>query len=412
MIPSYDDEEEDEEDFDDEEQLYERQALINDNKICDDEWNLFGRERRVAIRNRQQMDKTGRSSGYELRNLNGSSKKEAPSTGQEGGQVEFTYYVIQPGDSLHGICLRYACPISTVRRLNQLMTDQDFYGLRRLKLPLGKFGLLEELLRRQDPAQQSDLLFPDSTNHNENNNTKQPMTPIKNSPGSALSVTTRRPNYSQFKPLLSPGYSSDRINELQRDPIMGELNGRRSTDLWGQLSSGLPTGSMQHNSHSFSSLRELSPLTGHINIDINSTDLSPRSASATNNFSSTEAIKQQNFIKSELVPDPSQITIDNLLTDDEPPVKSVFDDLDYHVEKAKAAAESYERRAAEIVNGIDTSNDGAQAPERTTRVSKIPELFFSGENFGLNFKKLIALIIFVCLVIPLIYMNPANIVKQ
>jgi hypothetical protein len=81
--------------------------------------------------------------------------------------TEYIYYDIQEGDTLHGICLRYACSVSQVKRLNRLMTDQDFHGLTRLKLPLGKFGLLEDLLQQRD-----------QTRH-------------KSSPGSALSVTTR-----------------------------------------------------------------------------------------------------------------------------------------------------------------------------------------------------------------------------
>jgi LysM repeat protein len=237
------------------------------------------------------MDKTTTSDdGWELRSLlSNSNRKESFSSEP---QVEYTYYDIQPGDSLQGICLRYACSVNQVRRMNRLMTDQDFYGLRRLKLPLGKFGLLEELLRQQTDL----LLF-------ENNN--QTHTRHKSSPGSALSVTTRP----------------------KRDYPSNDIS-----------------------------------------IAINT--------------------------------DPKQITVDDMLI-----IKNVFEDLDHHVERAKAAAADYEKRAADIVEEIDITSDN----RHSCRVSKIPELFFSGENFGLNLKKLLILMFVVCLVIPLVYMQQAHI---
>lgn len=373
---------------DDEERLYERQALILDDNsdICYDEINSG----QVVMRHRPQSEKDKQragSNGYELKNINNRTYKDSNS---ENNAVEFTYYDIQPGDSLQNICLRYTCSINQVKRLNGLMTDQDFYGLRRLKLPLGKLGLLEDLLKQQQNGSQDLLILNDM-------NANQSRPRLMNSPGSALSIANGQTG-SRFKPLLSPGYSSDRINELDRAVKTGNYQPREQSDpINGQAS-------LQNNSHSFSSLRGLAD--DDTNIDINNQD------SFHLMTGNSVKLPQQSFIKSEILPDSSQVTIDSLLTVEQPVVANVFEDLDYHVERAKAAAGSYEQRAAELVSVIESSNGGVgPTGYEGPRPSKIPELFFSGENFGLNIKRVIMLIFFVCLVIPIVYISQANVIK-
>lgn len=355
------------------------------------------------------MDKTIASDndGCELRSLLSSSNRKESISSEP--QVEYTYYDIQPGDSLHGICLRYARSVNQVRRLNRLMTDQDFYGLKRLKLPVGKFGLLEDLLRQNDPRQQTDLLL------FENNNPTH--TRHKSSPGSALSVTTRRNQQAAYEPLISLHHSSDRLDELSRADTNSRIDDELEPTTSNLYNPTLKPPTVQHNPHSFSSLRDYP--TNDISIAINSAEPNSRSIAGNasrqykppqTNHPDSKTIQQQPFIKSEIVPDPSQITIDDMLTDGDPVIKNIFEDVDYHVERVKADAADYDKRAADIVRGIDVSLDGQIPSRQTTRVSKIPELFFSGENFGLNVEKLLILICFVCLVIPLVYMHQAHIV--
>lgn len=321
---------------DDDDKLCEKRALISDDEeeICD-----------RGIVNRRRI-----KNGFEMKGISSEPN------------IEYTYYDIQPGDSLQSICLRYTCPVSQVKRLNGLMTDQEFYGLRRLKLPLGKLALLEDALMQQDLIQM----------HESNNNGPQKCV---NSPGSALSITNPR-----FKPLLSPMHSSDNI---------------RATNL-------------PHNSHSFTSLRDFDHKHDK-NVSIDLGAITPHKH-PNSSLLDTNGMRHKTFIKSDISIEDAQITIDTLLTDTELQVPNVFEDLDYHVEKARAAAEHYDKRAVELADSIDINSDGQSNP--TTRVSKIPELFFSGENFGLNLTKLIALIFFICLVIPLVYMNQVNVIKK
>lgn len=59
------------------------------------------------------------------------------------------YYTIQPGDTLHNVSIKYSCPVTTIKRLNNIWSDQDFYGLSRLKLPAGKLGLKAEIINAE-----------------------------------------------------------------------------------------------------------------------------------------------------------------------------------------------------------------------------------------------------------------------
>lgn len=59
---------------------------------------------------------------------------------------DYIYYTVQPGDTLQNLSVRYSCPVASIKRLNNLWSDQDFYGLARIKLPVGKFRLIADLV--------------------------------------------------------------------------------------------------------------------------------------------------------------------------------------------------------------------------------------------------------------------------
>ncbi|XP_066473800.1 lysM and putative peptidoglycan-binding domain-containing protein 3 [Tiliqua scincoides] len=51
---------------------------------------------------------------------------------------------IQEGDTLNAIALQYCCSVADIKRVNNLITDQDFFALRSIKIPVKKFSLLTE----------------------------------------------------------------------------------------------------------------------------------------------------------------------------------------------------------------------------------------------------------------------------
>ncbi|XP_055968405.1 lysM and putative peptidoglycan-binding domain-containing protein 3 [Sorex fumeus] len=53
---------------------------------------------------------------------------------------------IQEGDTLNAIALQYCCTVADIKRVNNLISDQDFFALRSIKIPVKKFSSLTETL--------------------------------------------------------------------------------------------------------------------------------------------------------------------------------------------------------------------------------------------------------------------------
>uniref|UniRef100_A0A8D0GC61 LysM and putative peptidoglycan-binding domain-containing protein 3 n=1 Tax=Sphenodon punctatus TaxID=8508 RepID=A0A8D0GC61_SPHPU len=51
---------------------------------------------------------------------------------------------IQEGDTLNAIALQYCCSVADVKRVNNLINDQDFFALRSIKIPVKKYSVLTE----------------------------------------------------------------------------------------------------------------------------------------------------------------------------------------------------------------------------------------------------------------------------
>ncbi|NXW64337.1 LYSM3 protein, partial [Eurystomus gularis] len=51
---------------------------------------------------------------------------------------------IQEGDTLNAVALQYCCSVADIKRVNNLINDQDFFALRSIKIPVKKFSVLTE----------------------------------------------------------------------------------------------------------------------------------------------------------------------------------------------------------------------------------------------------------------------------
>ncbi|GCB64935.1 lysM and putative peptidoglycan-binding domain-containing protein 3 isoform X1 [Scyliorhinus torazame] len=49
---------------------------------------------------------------------------------------------IQEGDTLNALALQYCCTVADIKRVNNLINDQDFFALRSVKIPVKKITLL------------------------------------------------------------------------------------------------------------------------------------------------------------------------------------------------------------------------------------------------------------------------------
>lgn len=59
---------------------------------------------------------------------------------------------IQPSDTIQSFSLQYGCTIAELRRVNNLYSDQDFYALTTIKIPVQPHGILTEVSdKKQKP---------------------------------------------------------------------------------------------------------------------------------------------------------------------------------------------------------------------------------------------------------------------
>ena len=49
---------------------------------------------------------------------------------------------IQPSDNLASLSLKYRVPIAEIKRVNNILTEQGFYALKRIKIPVKPYSLL------------------------------------------------------------------------------------------------------------------------------------------------------------------------------------------------------------------------------------------------------------------------------
>ncbi|XP_044301758.1 lysM and putative peptidoglycan-binding domain-containing protein 3 [Varanus komodoensis] len=80
---------------------------------------------------------------YELR-PRGKEKVRRSTSRERMDDIVFITRDIQEGDTLNAIALQYCCSVADIKRVNNLITDQDFFALRAIKIPVKKFSLLTE----------------------------------------------------------------------------------------------------------------------------------------------------------------------------------------------------------------------------------------------------------------------------
>ncbi|XP_012689035.2 lysM and putative peptidoglycan-binding domain-containing protein 4 isoform X2 [Clupea harengus] len=62
---------------------------------------------------------------------------------------------ISQGDNLNKLALQYGCKVADIKRVNNLIQDQDLYALKSIKIPVKKHGILTETnseLREPEPG--------------------------------------------------------------------------------------------------------------------------------------------------------------------------------------------------------------------------------------------------------------------
>lgn len=60
--------------------------------------------------------------------------------------VDFVEWDVNEGDTLESLSLKSGCTISQIKRANNLISQQDFYALKTIRIPIKKYGILGEIL--------------------------------------------------------------------------------------------------------------------------------------------------------------------------------------------------------------------------------------------------------------------------
>lgn len=82
---------------------------------------------------------------------------------QEPQEESFIERDVCEGETLQSIALKYGCRTSELKRLNNLIRDQDFYALTVIKVPVKRFGLLTELIEEEKEAKKLSKVPKDSS---------------------------------------------------------------------------------------------------------------------------------------------------------------------------------------------------------------------------------------------------------
>lgn len=131
---------------------------------------------------------------------------------RHNSQADFIYYTVQPGDTLQNLSFKYSCPVASIKRLNNLWSDQEFYGLTRLKLPAGKLRLIADVIDAEQTSKKDT-----------SNNSTDGKSP---SSSSALQRSTVAPSNvveSDFRGV-------HHYNELKSTNLEPELQATKSSD--------------------------------------------------------------------------------------------------------------------------------------------------------------------------------------
>ncbi|XP_061116826.1 lysM and putative peptidoglycan-binding domain-containing protein 3 [Conger conger] len=83
------------------------------------------------------------SDSYELR-PRGRERLRRSTSRDRMDDIIYLLRDIKEGDTLNGIALQYFCSVADIKRANNLLTDQDFFALRSLKIPVKRFSVLTE----------------------------------------------------------------------------------------------------------------------------------------------------------------------------------------------------------------------------------------------------------------------------
>lgn len=271
-------------------------------------------------------------------------------------------YSLKPGDTLQNLSVRFACPIASIKRLNNIISDQEFYGLSSIKLPVGKLGVIQETLETSKSNQDFPGIYSDdllAIVNNDNNNSAR-FNPAHDHDGNPTGKIITK----SMKTATAIS-THDTINEMNSCHVLPTIMNQAMQSK----SSRQPTTKTQP--------------------DLTITKDNHITTSSHSNNEITSLYSNQ--------PDRSNS------------LESIYKDLDKSVARAKLAAEFIEQKATDLVQTI-TENESTQTKlddnnisENNPSIRSIQQIEEGLTDLGLSVHGLILFIFIICLIGPLAY---------
>lgn len=88
-----------------------------------------------------------------------SKSKTVKNHGGSGGirSIDYIFHTVNPNETIQRIALKYNVSVAQLRHHNRIMKDTDFYGLRVVRIPVGKFNFLSETVCDDDQPKPEQL---------------------------------------------------------------------------------------------------------------------------------------------------------------------------------------------------------------------------------------------------------------
>lgn len=128
---------------------------------------------------------------------------------------------VSQGDNLNKLALQYGCKVMDIKRLNNLIQDQDLYALKSIKIPVRKHGLLTETnteFREPDMERLAQSPIPDHLPHS--------------TTGSTLGGSSNRPHVQEYTDFLK-GVDDDMERLIQTTEEEFLVNQQQTPRRWG-----------------------------------------------------------------------------------------------------------------------------------------------------------------------------------
>ncbi|XP_061753507.1 lysM and putative peptidoglycan-binding domain-containing protein 3 [Nerophis ophidion] len=133
---------------------------------------------------------------------------------------------VKEGDTLNSIALQYHCSVADLKRANNLVTEQDFFALRSVKIPVRRFSMLTETHKPGPPKPASlsqtqtsaitALPMESSTDSSSSTDSVEGFLQVKDKDIEQL-VNSTGPSTSSLSEVVSS------LTHLQSQPSLGKL---------------------------------------------------------------------------------------------------------------------------------------------------------------------------------------------